>query len=123
MSKDKFINRLKKNSGLTDREINIVQSCFKEQKINKKTIVLKADEIASEAYYIIKGCMRVFYDKEGTEISAYFFTEDMFTNACESFIGQKPSRHFIEAAEECEVLSISYKELEKLYKELPKANV
>ncbi|MGL1386119.1 hypothetical protein ACSTJO_00035, partial [Vibrio parahaemolyticus] len=38
------------------------------------------------------------------------------------FIGQKPSRHFIEAAEDSEVLSISYNKLEELYTKLPKAN-
>lgn len=122
MTKEIFITRLKKLSGLTDKEINIVQSRFTEQKIDKKTVILKAGEIATSAYYIIKGCMRVYYDKDGTQISAYFFTEDMFTNACESFIGQKPSRHFIEAAEDCEVLSISYNELETLYTNFPKAS-
>jgi CRP-like cAMP-binding protein len=122
MAADKFIHRLKSSSGLTNDEISAVQSRFRQQRVSKKTVVLKAGEVANEAYYIIKGCMRVYYLKGDIEISAYFFTEDMFTNACESFIGQKPSRHFIEAAEDCEVLSISYQKLTALYKEFPAAN-
>jgi CRP-like cAMP-binding protein len=122
MIKDKFIIPFIKKSGLSEKEIRIVLSRFEEKIIKKKTIVLSAGEIANEAYFIIKGCMRVYYNKEDIEISAYFFTEDMFTNACESFIGRKPSRHFIAASEDCHVLAISYNNLEKLYSELPKAN-
>ncbi|MBR2649260.1 MAG: Crp/Fnr family transcriptional regulator [Sediminibacterium sp.] len=122
MATDNLRKRLSKNSDLTTKEINLVTGYFTEQSIPKKTVILKAGEIAQKAYYINKGCMRVFYVKEDVEISAYFFTEDMFTNACESFIGQKPSRHFIEAAEDSEVLSISYNKLEELYTKLPKAN-
>lgn len=123
MPTDNFSKRLLKNSGLTTQETDLIKSYFKEQEIPKKTVILKAGEIAKKAYYIIKGCMRVYYVRDGIEISAYFFTEDMFTNACESFIGQKPSRHFIEAAEDSIVLSVSYQKLEELYNRLPKANV
>lgn len=117
-----FEERLSNNSGLIAKEVNLVLSYFKEQSIPRKTIILKAGEVATEAYYIIEGCIRVYYEKEGIEISAYFFTEDMFTNACESFIGQKASMHFMQAVEDCKVLSISYNKLEELYKELPKIN-
>jgi CRP-like cAMP-binding protein len=46
----------------------------------------------------------------------------MFAGAYDSFISQKPSRHSIEALEDCYVLSISYKTFQKLFIEFPKMN-
>ena len=64
--------------------------------IKKKTNILKAGKTAKEVYFILSGCIRLFYEKDGEDISAYFFTEKMFAEAYDSFISQKPSRHSIE---------------------------
>ncbi|MFK4980066.1 hypothetical protein, partial [Klebsiella pneumoniae] len=68
MATDNLRKRLSKNSDLTTKEINLVTGYFTEQSIPKKTVILKAGEIAQKAYYINKGCMRVFYVKEDVEI-------------------------------------------------------
>ena len=46
----------------------------------------------------------------------------MFAGAYDSFISQKPSRHSIEVIEECQVLTISFKDLQDLFIEFPKMN-
>jgi CRP-like cAMP-binding protein len=66
--------------------------------------------------------MRLFYIKDGIDISAYFFTENMFAGAYDSFASRKSSRHYIEAVEDCQVLSISYANMQRLYDQLPGMN-
>lgn len=109
-------------TGFTDIELNIILKRFEEKKIKRKTNLLTAGKVAKEVYFIISGCMRLFYEKDGQDISAYFFTEKMFAGAYDSFTSQQPSRHSIETLEDCLVLSISYKDMQMLFVEFPKMN-
>ncbi len=95
---------------------------FASRTIKKKTNLLSAGKIAKEIYFLKKGCIRLFYDKNGEDISAYFFTENMFAGAYDSFISQKPSRHSIETIEECEVLAISHRYFHQLLSDNPTLN-
>jgi CRP-like cAMP-binding protein len=106
----------------TDSDLGIVLKHFETKSIKKKTNILEAGTTAKEVYFILNGCIRLFYEKDGEDISAYFFTEKMFAGAYDSFISQKPSRHSIETLEDCQVLAISYKALQELFIEFPKMN-
>ena len=66
--------------------------------------------------------MRLYYEKDGADISAYFFTEGSFAGAYDSFISQRPSRHFIEAIEPCQVVAISYQNLQQSLVDFPPMN-
>jgi CRP-like cAMP-binding protein len=116
------IRTIKELTDFTDKELTTVLKHLEEKNIKRKTSLLKAGQIAKEVYYIISGCIRLFYEKDGEDISAYFFTEQMFAGAYDSFTSQKPSRHFIETLEDCKVLVISYVALQTLYREFPRMN-
>lgn len=122
MSKDQIINSMKHITSFADEELSIVLKHFECRNIPKKTSVLAAGKTATEVYFILGGCMRLYYEKEGKDISAYFFTERMFAGAYDSFISQKKSRHSIETTEDCRVLSISYIAFQELFNEFPKMN-
>ncbi len=93
-----------------------------KQYIKKETNLLTVGNTADEVYFITKGCIRLFYEKDGVDISAYFFTEGMFAGAYDSYISRQPSRHSLETLEDCELLSISFEKLQELYVEFPKMN-
>ncbi len=122
MTNDNIIQSMKLITGFTDTELAIVMKHFETKTFKKKTNILKAGKTAKEVYFILSGCIRLFYEKDGEDISAYFFTEKRFAGAYDSFISQKPSRLSIETLEDCEVLSISYEALQKLFNELPRMN-
>ena len=116
------INTFKQITGFTDNELQIVLKHFEAKRIKKKTILLHAGKIADEVYFIVSGCIRLFCEKDGEELSTYFFTEKMFAGAYDSFISRKASRHSIETLEDCQVLCLSHKALEELYILFPKMN-
>lgn len=122
MTDDNIINSMKQMTGLTGIELGVVLKHFEAKNIKKKTNLLQAGKIANEVYFIISGCIRLFYEKDGEDISAYFFTEKMFAGAYDSFISQKPSRHSIETLEDSQILAVSYKALQELFIEFPKMN-
>lgn len=122
MTNENIITAIKQMTGFTESELGIVLKHFETKSIKKKSNLLEAGATAKEVYFILNGCIRLFYEKDGEDISAYFFTEKMFAGAYDSFISQKPSRHSIETLEDCEVLAISYKALQQLFIEFPKMN-
>ncbi len=122
MTETNFLDSIKQISNFSDKELGIILTRFEMKNIKKKTNLLKAGDTAKEVYFIVKGCLRLFYEKEGEDISAYFFTEGMFAGAYDSFTAQQPSRHFIESLEDCQLLSINYKGLQELFIEFPKMN-
>lgn len=107
---------------LTTIEIDEFTKHFENRRIKKKTNLLTAGKIAKEVYFLKRGCLRLFYEKNGEDILAYFFTEKMFAGAYDSFISQNPSRHSIETIEDCEVLAISYKDFQQLLESKPQLN-
>ena len=89
-------------TGLPENVIPHIVAKYQPRVFKKKTMVLAAGKVANEVYFILSGCMRLYYEKEGKDISAYFFTEGSFAGAYDSFISRNPSRHYIEANEPCE---------------------
>lgn len=122
MIDNKSKNSLKQITGFSDSELEIVLNYFGTKNLKKKTSLLQAGKIANEVYFIVSGCIRLFCEKDGEELSTYFFTEQMFAGAYDSFISRKPSRHSIETLEDCQVLTLSHKALEELYNVFPKMN-
>lgn len=107
---------------LTEKELEKLVNNFEPRVVPKKTTLVQAGKAADEIYYVRSGCIRLYYLKEGTDISAYFFTEKMFAGAYDSFITQLPSRHYLEAIEDCDIVCISYQKFQRLLHEHPQLN-
>lgn len=95
---------------------------FEAKEYRKKTKLLDLGQVSNEVYYLVKGCIRLYCQKDGEELSTYFFIENMFAGSYDSFLSRKPSKVAIETLEECEVLVLTHKSLEKLYDIFPKMN-
>ena len=122
MTPDTLIQSIRQLADFSDEELGVILAKFEPRSIKKKTNLLPTGSVAKEVYFIISGCMRLFYEKDGEDISAYFFTEGTFAGAYDSFTSRQPSRHSIEALEDCEVLAISYQDSQDLFIESPKMN-
>jgi len=105
-----------------ESELEIIMPYFETRKFKKKSILLDIGKVSNEVFYIIKGCIRLYCEKDGEKLSTYFFTENMFAGSYDSFLSRRPSKVAIETLEECEVLVLSHKAQEKLYDIFPKMN-
>ena len=122
MTPDIFVDTIKQFSDFTDAEVNTILEKFVKRRIKKKVNLLSAGSVAKEIYFIYSGCMRLYYEKDGEDISAYFFTEGMFAGAYDSFVSRQPSRHNIETIENCEVRAISFSDSQELFATVPRMN-
>ncbi len=122
MNNKEKIDTFRQFTDFNDSELNIIMPYFEFRKFLKKSILLDIGKVSNEVFYLIKGCIRLYCEKDGDELSTYFFTENMFAGSYDSFLSRKPSKVAIETLEDCEVLVLSYEAQEELYKVFPKMN-
>ena len=107
----------------TSKEKLIFENAFTFKQIPKNYTLVKEGEIADEIYFINKGLLRLYYNKEGEYITGYIFREHLFASSYDSFLQRAPSIQYLESLEESDLLAITYDRMEELYKELPKMNI
>lgn len=99
---NKLLNTIK-----TDQERwKLFQSLSVEKEIPSKTVLLREGEISNTIYFIKKGCIREWFNKDGKEITFQFFFDEQPVASIESFMNQKPSLFTIETIEPSQVMLI-----------------
>jgi CRP-like cAMP-binding protein len=92
---------------------------FRQQTVPAKTTLLREGEISKRAYYIEKGCIRLWFNNNGKDITFQFFFEGEGVSSVESFRTSQPSLFSIETIEPCTILSITKKDFQKILDESP----
>lgn len=70
-------------------------------------------------YFIKKGVARIYYFKDGIDITESFFFENSIIARVESLFTGKPSRKAIQVLEDAEIIAINATQLFKLYDSFP----
>ena len=82
--------------------------------IPPKTTILPEGEVSRHIYYIQKGVARMWFNKDGKDITFQFFFAQQAVASIDSFFHQSPSLFTIESIEACEVLVIDKEQFDKL---------
>lgn len=115
LDKNKIIDRItSKYSNLNDlAKVELLENA-RVLKLPKGTTLVKEGQLSDKTFFIIKGCARAYYLKEGKDISDWFAFEDEFISSINSFFLNVPSPHYIEVLEDSILLEISRNDVEKL---------
>lgn len=100
-----------------------MENAFTFREVPKKFILTRYGQVARELYFINKGLLRLYYEKDGEEITGYIFREGLFASSYESFLRQTPSIQYLETLEPCELLVLRFDQLEMLYQTMPRINI
>jgi CRP-like cAMP-binding protein len=112
-----LIEKLQKDKANWDK----VKSCFIEIEIPSKTVLLKEGDPAQNIYFIKKGCLRLWFNDDGKDITFQFFFENQAVASIESFLGEKPSRFSLESIEPSKIVYVEkndYNAICELYPDL-----
>lgn len=71
-----------------------------------KTMLLEKGKVADRLYLIRKGCLRLYFYKEGDDITFQFFFENDIVASFDSLYYHQPSMFYLESIEPTEVLVI-----------------
>jgi CRP-like cAMP-binding protein len=102
-----LLNYIEKHSTsvLTKSDIELIQSKFTLKKLRKRQYFLKEGEICKSVAFILKGAMRQYsVDDYGAEHIIQLTIENWWALDGESFLTLEPSRYYIDAWEDTNVL-------------------
>lgn len=85
--------------------------------LDRNNALLPFEKVCSHLYFVNSGFLRIYYLKNGREVTEWFADEGGFCFSIESYFTQTPSVLCIEALEPSTVLRISKEGLDRLKKE------
>lgn len=93
-------------------------SCFKCMEAPAKTILLNEGEVSKRMFLIEKGCIRVWFNGNGKDITCQFFLENETVGSIESFRKNIPSPTNIETIEPSILWWIHKRDLDRIIEEI-----
>jgi len=102
-----------------DSDWSLFISMLLKEKFKRKSIIIQQGEIENKLYFIEKGIVRLVIPNEDNfekEITFGFSFENEFVSAYDSFLTQSPTNYTLETLSETIAWSISYTDLQEIYK-------
>lgn len=94
---------ISKYISLTEEEKNVLLSLDLFHPVKKGTVLLKEGQMSRENFFVLKGCIRVYYIIGGEEKTTAFYTEmEGLTPPC--VMSKTPSDYYISCVEDCILL-------------------
>ena len=90
----------------------------KRLEVSAKTVLLEEGKKSQHYYFIEKGCVRTFFDKNGDDKTVQFFFEQEGLTSFDSFINNVPSQVTIETIEPSIIYLLPKKYVLQLIEEL-----
>lgn len=116
-----LLKNIAKHVTLTPEEEERVLFLTEAQTFKAKTVLLKAEEVCTQSYFVTKGILRSYtIDENGVEHVVSFACPEWWIADMYSYLSQRPGQLFIEVNEDAEVIILTKENQEKLYSEVPK---
>src|ERR1700757_2825597 len=114
-----YIER-KSSIKLSEDERNLIMSKLKPKKLRKRQYFLQEGDICKYMGFIVKGATRMFaVDEKGHEHILHFGLEDWWVGDYESFYLLTPSKYYVEALEDVDMILITSETLQELARTTP----
>jgi len=106
---------------LSQDDLAVIHSYFKEEKLNRNENFTESGEICNKLSIVKSGILRVYaLSEDGREITQWLSTKDFFVTELMGFFFNQPNRWTIQAFTEVELFTISKTDYIKLCQEFPK---
>jgi len=104
---------------LPQRTLNELTSKSKFTNVKKGKLLLLQGQVCNKIYFVVKGCIRLYYIADDVEITVWFSFEKNSAIELSSFLSGAPSEYFLEAIEESEIVVLNKLDIERLYDSHP----
>jgi len=106
---------------LTDQEFEYILTHFTEKKLKKNSFLLQVGQQNVSKFFVTKGILKSYYiDKSGKEHILQFAEPDWWITDYKAFFNETEASIYVDCITDCEILSITKENLEKLAKEFHK---
>ncbi|WP_170971136.1 Crp/Fnr family transcriptional regulator [Ilyomonas limi] len=120
---EKVLQLLNSISPLSPALESHLQHILKRNSFQKDSYLLQAGQVSNCIHYIELGLVRGFYYNGAQEINIWFMQAGNVVISAVSFMRQVKSSQYIQAVEDCITWSITYQQLQDIYKRYPEFNL
>ena len=110
-----YKNWLRQVSFLTEKDCSLFEPFLKTKNYNANEYFLTEGKVCQEIGFVNKGCFRTYYLADGKEINTHFTFDNEFVTDYDSFLQSKPSRYFIQALEDTQIVTFNLSALQSAY--------
>lgn len=117
---DALHQHIQKFVSIPDDDMPGILAYFTPVHFKKKENLLVEGNVCHSNYFVVKGCLRMFFiNDKGDEQTIQFALENWWMADYDSFSFQKPGLFSLQAVEHSEVLALHYQAQEKLLQQYP----
>ncbi len=117
---EQLVHHIRKFTVIKEEEVAPILAFFRKVHVRKKENLLDHGHVCRSNYFMIKGCLRMFFISEkGPEQTTQFAIENWWLSDYMSFQTQTASDFCIQAVEKSELMVIDFKDQERLMAEFP----
>ncbi len=107
-------------ASFTAAELKLMRSMTTEKKLRRRQFLLQEGEVCRHKIFVTKGLLKAYLLKDdGIEYIMRFSPENTWAIDHESFNNQTPSKYYIEALEDTEVILLNYDNTRQLLETIP----
>ena len=115
-----LIQHIQKFVPLTLDEQGVLQQYFEYKEIDKKHYLLNEGDTCKAQYFVIEGCLRMYFIKEnGVEQIIQFGIDNWWLSDYSSLTLHTPSQFYIQAVQQSKILVLTQDKQEELLDKLP----
>jgi CRP/FNR family transcriptional regulator len=115
-----LITHIQKFASLTSEDQTLLQSYFDYKEIHKKHYLLTEGNQCKAQYFVIEGCLRMYFIKEtGVEQIVQFGIDNWWLSDYSSFTLHTPSQFYIQAVQPSKILILMQDKQDELLDKLP----
>ncbi|MDN3581303.1 Crp/Fnr family transcriptional regulator [Mucilaginibacter flavus] len=111
----KFREHVESYVPVNDMEWQALASHLEVSALKKKKYFAEPGKICNHIGLVVKGAVRYFLVKDGEEITGYFSFENELLSSYKSFLTRQPGENYIQALEDCHIVTLSYNAMQQLY--------
>ena len=101
-------------SVLSPKVMSLFIASFQQWTVPKDHFLVREFEVCDYIFFIKKGIARIYYHKNGKEISEWFATDEQLFLSLTSFFERTPSKLIIQVLEPAEVMGIHHNDLHRM---------
>ncbi len=119
----KLIDLINTYQELSEKDEILILNNITRRKYSKGELIFRSGNIAKDLYLLTKGLVRLYYDRDGEDKTAFFFTEGQFICAGDSYVNKVPAKENYQALEETELYVFSEEAVIRLLQASPKFEI
>jgi len=111
------------SSRISDDDLSFLLNCAEGLELKKGDLILKEGVICRSFYFVEKGYLRTWYNRDGATINLNFTFEGDFTSNLKSLKGRQGSEFNVEAAEDTTLWVFNLDTISKQFEPHPQISI